>query len=135
MQADVLPAPAAAGSAEDDAAACAAMLDLLERLLTAAGDEQFGERVLEAVWELLRRPARALYVFDPPDGRARCVAAVNVSQLFLERYERDGRRRDPILAQALASGRVATSSEVVDAADRRDPQGRSCSHACTGSSP
>ena len=43
---------------------------------------------------------------DPLTGRTHCVPA-NVSDLFVARYEREGRDLDPVTAEAFATGRPA----------------------------
>jgi DNA-binding NarL/FixJ family response regulator len=44
---------------------------------------------------------------DPLTGRASCVAVANVSDLFVARYEREGRDLDPVSVAALATGKPA----------------------------
>lgn len=112
---DALTQPPSEALASEDFTTAGALLRLVEQLLAARSDAAIGELVLGVVGELVRPCARALYLFDPPDARPRCVAAVNVSELFLERYERDGREGDPILAHALSSGEVACSADLMSA--------------------
>jgi DNA-binding NarL/FixJ family response regulator len=44
---------------------------------------------------------------DPHTGLPTCVATANVSDAFVARYEREAREVDPVLAQALDTGRPA----------------------------
>lgn len=111
--------PEAGIAGNDDLTAANSLLGFIERLLGASDDAELGGAVLDVVADLVRPSARALYLFEPPDRHPRCVAAVDVSELFLHRYERDGRHSDPILARALASGQVACSTDLMSAADWR----------------
>ena len=85
----------------------------LLRFATALGASsdlaELQHRLVTGVGHLIHAPMHALYLLDPVTGRPGDIAAVNVSETFLARYERlpQGRETDPVHAHALVSGGAA----------------------------
>lgn len=66
---------------------------------------------LEAVSGVVTAAGHGFYVLDPQTLRPVDVAAT-VPDVFLQRYEDEGRPDDPVLQEAVASGRPADSSRL-----------------------
>lgn len=76
--------------------------------LAAAGTlEQLERHFLGGFGALLGVQMYGYDLVDPLTGRASCVAVANVSDLFVARYEREGRELDPVTVEARATGKPA----------------------------
>jgi DNA-binding CsgD family transcriptional regulator/GAF domain-containing protein len=82
-----------------------ALLRFASALFASSDLGELEHKLVAGLGRLIHAPMYALYILDPVTGRPGRVAAVNLSETFLARYERlpQGRRTDPFLAHALAS--------------------------------
>lgn len=71
------------------------------------------EAYLQAIPDTVRAAGHGFYVLDPEDLQPVDVRAT-VPDNFLQRYEDEGRRDDPVLAGALARGEPIDSSRLPD---------------------
>jgi DNA-binding CsgD family transcriptional regulator len=104
-----LPGSALAGGVEvvrfAQSVSRASSLEHLERIFIAG----FGP--------LMGVPMYGYDLIDPATGRATCIAAANVSDTFVARYERDARDVDTVLAQAFETGRATYNRALMSAAE------------------
>jgi hypothetical protein len=86
-----------------------ALLRFATALCASSDLAELEHRLVSGFGRIIYAPMYTLYLLDPVTGRPGDVAPVNVSETFLERYERlpQGRETDPLLAHVLATGGAA----------------------------
>jgi DNA-binding CsgD family transcriptional regulator/PAS domain-containing protein len=97
-----------------------AVLDAVGALQGAASSRELQQASLHGIARVVQAAGYGFYVLRPSDLTPVDVMAT-VPDEFLQRYEDEGRRDDPVLVQALASGRPADSSRL--------PPGRCWTHS------
>lgn len=84
-----------------------------QSLAGSASLEQLERHFLGGFGPLLGVQMYGYDLVDPLTGRASCVAVANVSDLFVARYEREGRELDPVSVEARATGKPAYNLELM----------------------
>jgi DNA-binding CsgD family transcriptional regulator/GAF domain-containing protein len=86
-----------------------ALLRFATALCASSDLAEVEHKLVTGFGRLIDAPMYGLYIFDPLTGRPGRVAAVNVSETFLARYERlpQGRETDPVHVRVLESGGAA----------------------------
>lgn len=87
------------------------MLQVVGAIQGAASRRDIQAAYLQAIPDAVDAAGHGFYVLDPETLRPLDVAAT-VPDSFLQRYEDEGRPDDPVLQQAVASGRPADSSRL-----------------------
>jgi DNA-binding CsgD family transcriptional regulator len=87
----------------------AALMHLAERLARCSTLDEFENVYLRGAKALLGPPMQGIYLFDPGTLAPQRVKAVNVSDAFLERYERHARPLDPLLQHVMATGEAISN--------------------------
>jgi DNA-binding CsgD family transcriptional regulator len=77
-----------------------------QSLSAASNRKELERHFITGFGRLLGVPMYGVDRIDPLTGRTHCVPA-NVSDLFVARYEREGRELDTVTAEAFATGRPA----------------------------
>lgn len=85
------------------------LLRFAERLAKCSGLDEFEDVYLRGTAALMEEPMQGIYLFDPTTLAPQRVKGLNVSDAFLERYERHARPLDPMLAHVMET-KEATSN-------------------------
>lgn len=85
------------------------LLRFAERLAKCSGLDEFEDVYLRGAATLMRQPMQGIYLFDPATLAPQRVKALNVSDAFLERYERHARPLDPMLAHVMKTGEATSN--------------------------
>ena len=85
------------------------LLRFAERLAKCSGLDEFEDVYLRGAATLLDEPMQGIYLFDPTTLAPERVKAFNVSDAFLERYERSARPLDPMLAHVMETGQATSN--------------------------
>jgi DNA-binding CsgD family transcriptional regulator len=87
-----------------------------EKLIVAASLDELDRSFRAGFGRVIDAPMYGFNLRDPAGGRLTYASAANLSDAFLARYEREAMQLDPVLAQALASGRAAYNTSMMSAA-------------------
>ena len=82
-------------------------------LCSAPSLEELERRFAAGLGPLMGMPMYGFNVLDRTTWRPELNVAVNVSEIFVARYERDGRDVDPVLRRALATGRATYNLDIM----------------------
>jgi DNA-binding CsgD family transcriptional regulator/GAF domain-containing protein len=99
--------PAGAGAIE--------FVRFVEMLVAASNLEQLERRFLAGFGRVMGTEMHGYDLVDPRTERPTRMAAVNVSDTFVARYERTARDVDPLLATAFSTGRAAYNMDLMGA--------------------
>lgn len=83
----------------------AKLVRFAQSLSAASSLEQLRRSFLAGFGRVMGVPMYGYDLVDPATGRPTCIAAGNVSDAFVARYEREARDVDPVLAEAVATRR------------------------------
>jgi DNA-binding CsgD family transcriptional regulator/GAF domain-containing protein len=92
----------------------AALLALARALTQASSYEQLEQAFALGFCRVVDVPMAGFYALEPESGRIAHNVAVNVSDVFVARYER-AMERDPLLAQARSAGRPVYNLALMSA--------------------
>lgn len=79
----------------------AELADFVERVVRASSVVDLEQRYLDGIGQFVPGAASGMYLHDSVTGRPESFSARGVSDYYMSRYERLGRERDPVLAEAL----------------------------------
>lgn len=85
------------------------LLRLAERLARCSSLDEFEDAYLRGAASLFGLPMQGIYLFDPDTLAPQRVKGLNVSDAFLERYERSGRPLDPMLEHVMQTGEATSN--------------------------
>lgn len=91
----------------------ARLVRFAQSLFSASSLEQLERGFLAGFGRVMGVPVYGYDLVDPTTDRPRCIAAANVSDTFVARYEREARDVDSVLAEALATGRPAYNLDMM----------------------
>ena len=91
----------------------AQLLGFAQAMCGASSVGELARRFDDGLPRLLHAPMRGMYFLDPGSGRVANVSRVNVSDVFLARYERFGRQRDEVLAHVTENRRAASLTSLM----------------------
>jgi DNA-binding CsgD family transcriptional regulator len=90
-----------------------ALVRFTEALCAAPSLPELERRFAAGLGPLMAVPMYGFNVLDRTTWRPELNVAVNVSEIFVARYERDGRDVDPVLRRALATGRATYNLDIM----------------------
>jgi DNA-binding CsgD family transcriptional regulator len=82
-------------------------------VVSASSLDELAKRCVAGLGPLVSSSATSFDLVDADGQHGETVAAVGVSDYFLARYEQVGRQQDPVLQEALSSGRVADNAALI----------------------
>jgi DNA-binding CsgD family transcriptional regulator len=88
------------------------LLRLAQALCASTSAEELARRVETGLLGLMHAPMQGTYFVDPGTGRLN-VSRVNVSDLFLARYERLGRPVDTLLSHVTETGTATANTSLM----------------------
>jgi DNA-binding CsgD family transcriptional regulator/GAF domain-containing protein len=85
------------------------LLRFAERLAKCSDLDEFEDVYLRGAATLLEEPMQGIKLFDPTTLAPRRVRGLNVSDAFIERYERHAKPLDPLLAHVMETGEAISN--------------------------
>lgn len=106
-------------SAVDDQALLRGALDIAHALQEVGSTRELQSTYLAEIQNHVDADGYGIYLLDPANLQPVDMAAT-VPEVFLQRYEAEGRRDDPVLAEAVVSRRPVDSSRLSDGRSWQD---------------
>jgi DNA-binding CsgD family transcriptional regulator/GAF domain-containing protein len=98
------------GTRSEHAARDVQLLRLTQALCASTSTEELARRVETSLPRLVHAPMQGMHLIDPGTGQFATVSRVNVSDMFLARYEQLGRPVDDLLTHAMETRTAVTNT-------------------------